>query len=69
VNQINHHLQQWRTQEAQSFGIISVFIQLIKPLSNCSGLHEAQQINFIEKIDTPDLPSNDIPILEGDPVV
>jgi hypothetical protein len=69
VNQINHHLQQWRTQEARSFSIISAFTQLIKPLSNCPGLSEAQQIDFTEKIDTPDLPSNDIPIVEGDPFV
>jgi hypothetical protein len=42
VNQINHHLQQWRTQEARSFPIISAFTQLIKPLSNCPGLPEVQ---------------------------
>jgi hypothetical protein len=69
ANQVNHHLQQWRTQEARSFGIISAFTQFIKPLSHCPGLSEAQQIDFIEKIDTPDLPSNDIPILKGDPFV
>jgi hypothetical protein len=48
---------------------MSAFTQLIKPLSNFSGLSEAQHIDFIEKIDTSDLPSNDIPILEGDPFV
>jgi hypothetical protein len=32
-------------------------------------LSEAQQIDFIEKIDPPDLPSNDMPISEGDPFV
>jgi hypothetical protein len=69
VNQINHPLQKWRTKEARSFGIIPAFTQLIKPLSNCPGLSEAQQIDFIEKIDTLDLPSNDMPILEGDPFV
>jgi hypothetical protein len=65
VNQIKHLLQQWRTKEARSFGTIFVFTQLIKPLSNCPGLSHTQQIDFIEKTDTPDLPSNDIPILEG----
>jgi hypothetical protein len=69
VNQINHHLQQGRTQEARLFGIISAFTQLIKPVSNCPGLSEAQQIDFIEKFDTLDLPSKDIRILEGDPFV
>jgi hypothetical protein len=65
ASQINHHLQQWRTQGARSFSIVSAFTQLIKPLSNCLGLSEAQQIDFIKKIDTPDLPSNDIPIYGG----
>jgi hypothetical protein len=69
VNQINHHLQQWRTQEAESFGIVSAFTELIKPLSNYPGLSEAQQIDFIETIDTPDLPPTDIHILEGDPFI
>jgi hypothetical protein len=69
VNQMNYYLQQWRTQDARPFDIISAFTQLIKLLSNCPGLSEVQQINFIEKIDTPDLPSNDIPISEGDPFV
>jgi hypothetical protein len=57
------------SQEARSFGTISAFAQLIKPLSNCRGLSEAQQIDFIKKIDTPDLPSNNINVLEGDPFV
>jgi hypothetical protein len=52
VNRINHHLQQWTTQDARPFGIISAFTQLIKPLSNCPGLREAQQIDFIKKIVT-----------------
>jgi hypothetical protein len=69
VNQINHHLQQWRNQEARSFGIISAFTQLIKPLSNGLGLSETQQIDFIEKMNTLNLPSSDIPILERDPFV
>jgi hypothetical protein len=48
---------------------MSTFIQLVRPLSNCPGLSEAQQIDFIQKIDSPDLPSNNIPILEGVPFV
>jgi hypothetical protein len=45
---------------------MSPFTELIKPSSNCHGLSEAQQIDFIEKTDTPDLPPNDIHILQGD---
>jgi hypothetical protein len=32
-------------------------------------LSDSQQIDFIEKIDTPDLPPNEIHILEGDPYI
>jgi hypothetical protein len=57
----------WRSQEAQPFGIVSAFTELFKPLFNCPGLSEVQQINAIKKIETPDLPPNDTHILEGDP--
>jgi hypothetical protein len=69
VNQVNHDFQQWRRQEAQSLGIVSAFTQLIKPVLNCPGLFESQQIDFIKKIDSPDLPPNDILILEGNPFI
>jgi hypothetical protein len=55
----------WRSQEAQWFGIVSPWTELIKPLSKCPGLSEAQQIEFVERIDTVDLPPNNIHILEG----
>jgi hypothetical protein len=48
---------------------MSALTQLIKPLSNCPGLAESQQIDFIERIDTRDLPPNEIRILEGDPYI
>jgi hypothetical protein len=48
---------------------MSAFTQLIKPLFNCPGLSESQQIDFIEKIDIPDLRPNEIHILEGDPYI
>jgi hypothetical protein len=69
VNQINHHFQQWKTQEAQSLSIVSAFTEFINSLSNYSGFSEDRQINFIEKIDTTDLPPNDIHLLEGDPFI
>jgi hypothetical protein len=46
---------------------VSVFTELVKPLLNCPGLSKAQQIDIIKKIETPDLPLNNIHILEGDP--
>jgi hypothetical protein len=45
------------------------FTELIKPLSNCPGLSESQQIDFLERIDSPDLPPNDIHILETNPFI
>jgi hypothetical protein len=69
VNQVNHDLQDWRSQKAHILDIVSAFTQLINPLSNCPGLSETQQIDFIERIDGSDLPANDIHILEGDPFI
>jgi hypothetical protein len=65
VNQINPHLQEWIIQEAHGLRVVSAFTKLIKPLSNCPGLSESQQIDFTERIDTPDMLPNDIHILEG----
>jgi hypothetical protein len=48
VNQVTRKLQQWRSQRAQLFGVVSAFIELIKPFANCSGLLESQQLDFIE---------------------
>jgi hypothetical protein len=48
---------------------MSAFTELIKPLFNCPGLSEAQQIDVIKKIETPGLPPNNIHILEGDPFI
>jgi hypothetical protein len=59
-------LQECRSQEAQSFGVVFALTELIKPLSNCPGLSEAQQLEFIEVIDTSRLPPTDIHTLEGD---
>jgi hypothetical protein len=39
--------------------------ELIKPLYNCPGLSQAQQLESIEMIDTSDLPPNDIHIFEA----
>jgi hypothetical protein len=63
---MNHNLQKWRSQEAQSLDGASAFTELIKPLFTCLGLPEARQLDFIEMIDTPDMPPNDRYILEGD---
>jgi hypothetical protein len=69
VNQVNDNLQHWRNQHAQLLGIVSALTELIKSLANCRGFSESQQIDSIERIDTLDLPQNDIRILEGDPFI
>jgi ATP-dependent exoDNAse (exonuclease V) alpha subunit len=46
---------------------VSPFTELVKPLFNCLGWSEAQQIDVIKMIETSDLPPNDMHILEGDP--
>jgi hypothetical protein len=66
VNRISHNLQECRSQEAQSFAVVFALTELIKPLSNCPGLSEAQQLEFIEVIDTYHPPPNDIHTPEGD---
>jgi uncharacterized protein YcgI (DUF1989 family) len=66
VNPVSHDLQECRSQEAQSFGVVFAFTELIKALSNCPGLSEAQQLEWIEMIDTFHLPPNDIHTFEGD---
>jgi hypothetical protein len=47
-------------------GVVFALTELIKPLYNCPGLSEAEQLEFIEMIDTSDLPPNDIHTFEGD---
>jgi hypothetical protein len=66
VNQVSHDLQEWRSQETQLLGVVFAFTELIKSLSNCPGLSEARQLEFIEMIDTSRLPPNDIHTFEGD---
>jgi hypothetical protein len=66
VNRVSHDLQEWRSQEAQVLGVVFALTELIKQLSNCLGLSEAQQLELIKMIDTSGLPPNDIHTFEGD---
>jgi hypothetical protein len=69
VNRVSQDLQEWRGQEAQSLGGVFALTELIKSLSNCPGLSEAQQIEFIKMIDASDLPPSDIHTFEGDRII
>jgi hypothetical protein len=55
-----------KKSRAQLLEVASAFIEVIKPLSNCSRLSEFQQLHFIKRIDIPDLTPTDIRLLEGD---
>jgi hypothetical protein len=66
VNHVHHKLWQWRSQESSSSEVLSALAELIKALSNCPGLSECQQSDFIKKSDAPDLPLHDIHIPESD---
>jgi hypothetical protein len=65
VNEANRELQSWRSEKDLSLGVVYVFPDLIEPLSNCPGLSEAQQIDFIESIETADLPQTRSIFLKG----
>jgi hypothetical protein len=64
MNRVSHDLQEWRSQEARSLGVVFALTELIKPLYNYPGFPEAQQLEFIEMIDTSNLPPNDIHTFE-----
>jgi hypothetical protein len=69
VNQVNRNLQEWGTQGAQPVRVASAFAELIIPLSNCPGLPESYQLDFIERIDTPDLSLSDSQVVKKDPFI
>jgi hypothetical protein len=66
VNRVSHDLQEWKSQEAQLLGVVFALTELIKPLTNCSGSSEAQQLEFIKMIDTSNLRPNGIHTFESD---
>jgi hypothetical protein len=63
VNQVNRNCNwgEWRSQEIHVLETVSACIRFVKSWSNRHGLSKFQQIEFIERIDTPDIPPNDIP--------
>jgi hypothetical protein len=48
------------SQETHLLGVMSMCTGLIKSLSNGRGLPKFQQIDFVEKINNPDMHPNDI---------
>jgi hypothetical protein len=53
----------------ESLGVVSGFAELVKPVSNCLGLPEAQKLDFIKMIDALDLRPDHIKVFQGDPTI
>jgi hypothetical protein len=67
AGEINQRLQQWRAASARDLGILKALTQLITPIKSNPRLDEGHQIDFIEGIETPDLPPHILRFYEGDP--
>jgi hypothetical protein len=64
--EISQRIQAWRSSNPCDLGILRALTQLITPCKTNPGLNEAHQIDFIEKLDTPDLPPHISHFYEGD---
>jgi hypothetical protein len=67
AGEINQRLQEWRAGSACDLGILKALTQLVTLIKSNPRLDEAHQIDFIERIDTPDLPLHILHFYEGDP--
>jgi hypothetical protein len=67
AGEINQRLQEWRAGSARDLGILKAMTQLVTPIKSNPRLDEADQIDFIERIDIPDLPLHILDFYEGDP--
>jgi hypothetical protein len=69
AGQVNNSIQQWRGTEANYLGTICAMTELVTPLPESPGLTKCQQIDFIEKFDTPDLPPHRLSFFKGDALI
>jgi hypothetical protein len=67
AREINERMQEWRWSGARNLGRLQALIYLISPCRTNSGLNEAHQIDFVRKIETPDLAPHILHFPEGDP--
>jgi hypothetical protein len=58
LNQVNGMLQEWKREVTHLLGVASACVELSEALSNCPTLATFQQIDFTERIDSPDLLPN-----------
>jgi hypothetical protein len=67
VGEINQRLQEWRAASARDLRISKALTQLVTSIKSNRRLDESHQSDFIERIETPDLPSHILHFYEGDP--
>jgi hypothetical protein len=65
VADVNTRLQEWRKNGGTFLGHLHAVTDLITPLSETPGLSLCQQIDFIERFATPDLPLQHLRVCEG----
>jgi hypothetical protein len=67
ANEINTRVQAWRKAGgAASLGVCRSRTDLLTPFPNCPRLPIQLQIDYIEALDTPDLPPSQFELLKGD---
>jgi hypothetical protein len=67
AREINQRLHEWRAGSARDLGILKALTKLVTAIKSNPSLDEAHQIDFIETVDTPDLPLHILHFYEGDP--
>jgi hypothetical protein len=64
--EVNNRIQEWRSQEAPLQGTIRAVTELVTPLPESLGLSRCQQMDFLQQLDTPDLPLHVLRLFAGD---
>jgi hypothetical protein len=67
--EVNACIQSWTSTRARFLGTISAVTDLLTPLPESPGLSACQQVDFIERFDTPDLPVHRLVLFAGDALV
>jgi hypothetical protein len=65
--EINQRIQDWLSTHARRLGVIKSTKELIKPARTRLGLSECHEVDFIQQLELPDLPSHMSNLYEGDP--
>jgi hypothetical protein len=70
ASEINATLQDWRRDGGAPFlGMAVARSELPVPFPNCPGLSAAHQLDFIHRLESPDLPSSELKLFQGDPLL